>query len=265
MPRIRTVKPDFFRHTAIQECEKEVPYSMIVYAGLWGHCDRAGNFRYRPEQLHLDILPFIEFDMVAVLNNLKKHGFIVHNEGDEYAQVPTLPDHQRFTGKEAREEPRYYRKTAKPRPAQSATTTDQPNPVAETITEQKRETKGNRKGNKGETAGQTTQTPTHPPVEQEPQMPLGTAIDRPNNLMAVTSYMNGALPSLGVRLATDKVPHEAEKFYNYYQAQGWHTAKGAPVTDWQAVANLWLIRINQFPDSTKPAHNTSVSDNVMER
>lgn len=105
MARIRTIKPEFFRHEALQDLEAAHPkaYTMLVFAGLWGHCDKAGTFEWKPRSLKLDILPFLGFDMAETLGLLEKAGFIVRYEVDGvmFGNIPTFTEHQRITGKEA--------------------------------------------------------------------------------------------------------------------------------------------------------------------
>lgn len=111
MARIRTIKPDFFRDEELQDLEAANPgcYTMLVYAGLWGHCDKNGTFEYRPRQLKLDILPFIPFNMDQALELLSGAGFICPFEADgkKYAHIPEFTKHQRINGKEAQEEAKY--------------------------------------------------------------------------------------------------------------------------------------------------------------
>ena len=107
MARIRSVKPDFFRHEVLQDLEIANPgsYPMMVFAGLWGHCDSKGRFEWRPRQLKLDILPFLPFDMAGTLEILERAGMVKRYsvDGKEYGEVPTFEKHQRLSGKEATE------------------------------------------------------------------------------------------------------------------------------------------------------------------
>lgn len=111
MARIRSVKPDFFRHEDLQDLEIANPgmYPMMVFAGLWGHCDSKGRFEWRPRQLKLDILPFLPFDMAATLEILRCAGMVNRYsvEGKDYGEVPTFEKHQRLSGKEATEGEKY--------------------------------------------------------------------------------------------------------------------------------------------------------------
>jgi hypothetical protein len=107
MARIRTIKPDFFRHEGLQDLEAANPgrHAMLVFCGLWGHCDKAGRFEWRPRQLKLDVLPFLEFDMLETLELLERAGFVRRYviDGKTYGLIETFPDHQRITGKEGQE------------------------------------------------------------------------------------------------------------------------------------------------------------------
>lgn len=123
MARIRTVKPDFFRHERLQDIEAANPgaHVMLVFAALWGHCDKAGRFEWRPRRLKLDILPFLQFDLEATLSVLEREGFIRRYEsgGEIFGEVPTFGEHQRISGKEAQEsgkcpEPNGYLPIASP-------------------------------------------------------------------------------------------------------------------------------------------------------
>lgn len=108
MARIRTIKPSFFRHEGLQDLEAANPkkYPMMVFAGLWGHCDKAGCFEWRPRSLKLDILPFLTFEMSETLKLLELHGFIRRYEidGEQYGVIDTFLEHQRINGREAQEE-----------------------------------------------------------------------------------------------------------------------------------------------------------------
>lgn len=105
--RIRTVKPEFFRHERLQDLEAAHPgaYVMLVFQGLWCESDRNGIFLWKPRALRLDILPFLDYDLPATLALLEAEGFIRRytHAGQEYGIIPTFTTHQRFSGKEAQE------------------------------------------------------------------------------------------------------------------------------------------------------------------
>ena len=117
MARIRTIKPEFFRHEGLQDLEVENPgkYPMLVFSGLWTISDKAGRFEWRPRQMKLDILPFIPFDMEETLNILMDAGFINKYEvdGKYYGIIPSFGTHQRIEGKESQAPARYPEPTEK--------------------------------------------------------------------------------------------------------------------------------------------------------
>lgn len=111
MPRIRTIKPEFFRDETLQDIQTQYPElnPMLVFAGLWTVCDKEGRFEWRPRVLHLDILPFLDFDFDASLLLLERFSMIhrYEIEGKPYGLVRTFTRHQRISGKEAQDPPKF--------------------------------------------------------------------------------------------------------------------------------------------------------------
>jgi hypothetical protein len=111
MARIRTVKPEFFRHEVLQDLEIKNPgkYPMMVFEGLWVLCDKTGRFEWRPRQIKLDILPFLPFDMEETLCILEKEGILEKYEvdGKYYGFIPSFKKHQVISGKELQAPARY--------------------------------------------------------------------------------------------------------------------------------------------------------------
>lgn len=109
--RIRTVKPDLLRHEALQNLEQNNPGScvILVFIGLLTACDRLGHFPWEPRQLKLDIFPFLPFDMGKTLALLRENGFVLQYEsgGKLFGEIPTFTKHQRISGKEAYDPPKY--------------------------------------------------------------------------------------------------------------------------------------------------------------
>lgn len=103
MARIRTVKPEFFKHYDLFKAEKETGLPLrLAFQGLWLVADKEGRFKFLPPQLKLDVLPYDEVDFESVLVSLDKFGFIEIYEvsGKKYAYIPTFTEHQRITGTE---------------------------------------------------------------------------------------------------------------------------------------------------------------------
>lgn len=104
MSRIRTVKPELFKHEDLFDAEQNSQLPLrLAFIGLFTVADREGRFRWRPRTLKLDVLPHDFIDFAAILNALEQAGFIERYEVDSeiYGWIPTFTKHQRFTGKEA--------------------------------------------------------------------------------------------------------------------------------------------------------------------
>jgi len=92
MGRIRTVKPELFRHEGLYELEQETGLPIrIAFAGLFTCCDREGRFEWKPRTLKLDVLPWDECDFSRVLDALMTRGFIKKyaSEGREFGFIPS--------------------------------------------------------------------------------------------------------------------------------------------------------------------------------
>ena len=111
MARIRTIKPEFFRHELLQELEKKYPEArpMLVFCALWGHCDKAGSFLWKTRTLGLDVLPFLGISIADTLQILVEAHLVLRYSvrGVDYGNVPSFSTHQRIGGKEAIEPARF--------------------------------------------------------------------------------------------------------------------------------------------------------------
>jgi hypothetical protein len=104
MARIRTVKPELFRHEALYEAEQKTSLPLrLAYIGLFTACDREGRFKWKPRSLKLDVLPYDNIDFLRVLDALVTHGFIVKYEldGDEFGCIPSWSQHQIVNNRES--------------------------------------------------------------------------------------------------------------------------------------------------------------------
>jgi hypothetical protein len=103
LARIRTIKPEFFRHHELYlaEIEDKMPLR-VAFAGLWTAADREGRFRWIPEELKLDCLPYDKIEFQRVLIALTTRGFIEKYtvNGHDYGWIPGFPRHQVINNKE---------------------------------------------------------------------------------------------------------------------------------------------------------------------
>lgn len=91
--RARMIKPAFFLN---EELASIGPAGMVLFAGLWCAADRDGRLEDRPVRLKVQILPYLDCDVNALLGQLEEKGFIVRYEveGLKYLQVVNFFRHQ---------------------------------------------------------------------------------------------------------------------------------------------------------------------------
>lgn len=104
MPRIRNIKPGFFKDSELFDAEEASGLPLrVAYAGLWTVADRAGRFKWKPREIGTDILPYDKVDMAAVLEALVKCGKIFKYKaaGFDYGYIPNFERHQFINRNEA--------------------------------------------------------------------------------------------------------------------------------------------------------------------
>ena len=103
MGRIRTIKPEFFRHADLYDAERETGLPLrLAFAGLWTAADKSGRFKWKPRELKLDCLPHDDVDFSRVLDALTTRGWLVRYavQGVEYGAIPTWETHQVINNRE---------------------------------------------------------------------------------------------------------------------------------------------------------------------
>lgn len=58
-----------------------------------------------------------------------------------------------------------------------------------------------------------------------------------------------ALEYFSIRLGTEQGKTEAQKFFNYYESNGWKVGKN-PMKNWKAAANNWITNSNTYAKGT---------------
>jgi hypothetical protein len=105
MARIRTVKPDLFKHEDLFDLEMATGLPLrLAFIGMFTVCDREGRFVWRPRTLKTDVLPHDSLDFSRVLDALASCGFIRKYtvDGVEYGVIPSFGRHQVINNKESR-------------------------------------------------------------------------------------------------------------------------------------------------------------------
>ncbi|WP_134663951.1 hypothetical protein [Amycolatopsis sp. CFH S0078] len=96
MPRIRTIKPSFFRSEDVSALPLR---ARLTWIGLWTHCDDAGRTKDNVRLIKGDIWPLDDVSLADIeedLETLAAHGRIVRYEADgrRYLEIANWSDHQ---------------------------------------------------------------------------------------------------------------------------------------------------------------------------
>ena len=97
MSRIRTVKPELFKHETLFDAERATKLPLrLAFIGLLTCCDREGRFKWRPGRLKLDLLPYDNINVSEILDAFVVYGFVDKYEyqGNWYGCIPSWSKHQ---------------------------------------------------------------------------------------------------------------------------------------------------------------------------
>lgn len=99
MPRIRTIKPEFWTDPVMVRLS---PIERLFYIGTWNFaiCDQ-GHLEDDPLRLKLQILPAEDADVEAIIEALVACGRLsrVEVDSERYLHIRNLSDHQRVDGR----------------------------------------------------------------------------------------------------------------------------------------------------------------------
>lgn len=259
MSRIRTIKPQFFRNEELNDLEDQFGNlkPMLVFAGLWTVCDKNGVFLYKPRSLKLDILPFLNFDIVQTLEILEKKGFINTFTVDnvKYGHVIRFSDHQRINGSEAQEESKY------------------PNPEMADVQQQtSEENQGNILEASGKHQGSTEETPwtagregkgkevegiytdqslknkielpekkENVPAAKKSEKPKKAALDKPQNCLFEDSPVANFMEFRKAFNDSDYEQKNVDFQFYYERVKNWSASKNAKKVNWIATARNFML------------------------
>jgi len=98
--RIRTIKPEFFRHENLSVLSYR---TRLLFVGLWCLADAEGRLEDRPKRIRIDVFPYETDDVDTDLQILCDAGFISRYtaQGIAVIEVTAFKRHQRISGKEA--------------------------------------------------------------------------------------------------------------------------------------------------------------------
>lgn len=98
MPRIRTIKPDFFTSEAVSLLSYR---ARLTWIGMWTHCDDEGRCRDNARLIRAAVWPLDDVSIKQVeqdLDELASHGRIIRYEvaGKRYIEITNWPEHQKI-------------------------------------------------------------------------------------------------------------------------------------------------------------------------
>lgn len=97
MPRIRTIKPEFWQHEELSELPAE---THILAAALLNHADDEGYFKANPKLVEAACFPLRDLsvsvhDMLSDLSNIGYVTLMDGSDGKRYGRIEKFAEHQR--------------------------------------------------------------------------------------------------------------------------------------------------------------------------
>lgn len=268
MARIRTIKPEFFRHEELFQAESESGLPLrLAFAGLWTACDREGRFKWSPKALKLDCLPYDDVDFSRVLDALATRGFIVKysSENNLYGYVPGFSRHQVINNREA--------PSKLPQPIETNVLLTRDPRVIDACATRLVHAQGERKGKEGkgrerEGNGEETreQVLASPEPEIEPLPVSKTKNPKPQVLRGTRWHPDNIIPDEWIdaaNAAREKagsapvdMRHEVVKFSHYWASPD---ARNPLKKDWRQTFINWILNSKGKQDGKKSTVVDSVN------
>lgn len=101
MPRIRTIKPEFFTSEDIVSLS---PLARLFFQACWCEADREGRMNWKPRTMKLRYFPADKCDIDAIAGEVVARGLLrVYTvDGETYAYIPSFSKHQHVNPRETR-------------------------------------------------------------------------------------------------------------------------------------------------------------------
>ena len=95
MPRIRTIKPDFWTDEKIVEL---TPWARLLFVGLWNFADDEGRMEWSLRRIKMQVFPADEIDLAPICADLRRLAliFVYTSARKEYMQIVHWEKHQKI-------------------------------------------------------------------------------------------------------------------------------------------------------------------------
>ncbi len=97
MPRIRTIKPEFFTSEDIVGLS---PMARLLYVATWCEADKEGRLLWKPRTFKLRYFPADDCDIDALARELVASALVIPY-GDGLAHIPSFKKHQHISPRES--------------------------------------------------------------------------------------------------------------------------------------------------------------------
>ena len=93
MARARNIKPGLFQNDLLGEL---CPLARLVFIGMWTIADFKGCIEFRPKMMKVQLLPYDDCDIEALVNSLEQARFIRYYsvQGKRYIKIVNFEKHQ---------------------------------------------------------------------------------------------------------------------------------------------------------------------------
>jgi hypothetical protein len=199
--RIRTIKPEFFKHDKLAELPA---MARLLFISLWCLADRRGRLEDRPKRIKVECLPYDDCDVDALLQVLHCAGFICRYEAESVRviEIEAFEKHQRITGKEAETESHLP---------------------------------GKQRGSNGEATGATPDAQEGKGKERKGVDEAETEAEGKRKRSSSVRPTEGEWLSHCQQAYSDWHPTCISEQWAYYESVGWKT-KAGPIKDWKRAA-----------------------------
>jgi len=228
MARARNIKPALFKNELLGQAD---PLLTILFTGLWCLADKKGRLEDRPLRIKAEIFPYRDLPSFnGYLTELERLGFISRYQVDnlDIIQVIKFTEHQNphHTEKDSilPENPNKTKvcKVTVKEPLNNSEQTDRLLLIPDSLIPDSLSLIADRK--------------------PRAQFEKPSLIDIENHMLT---------KGLDFEQAKD----QSERFYNYYESNGWKVGKNKMV-NWKSSASGWLSRNNDFKKPTLDINST---------